>query len=115
MRTARSKTLKGSRTKEEVSKILRINIRELKELEEEGLFEFADRAKQLIDHKNFERLRVAVSLKRDLGVNNAGLDVILNMREKMTKMRTEMNDFLAEVRKKLKGKLSENADKLSRE
>jgi MerR family transcriptional regulator/heat shock protein HspR len=116
MRTTRSKTMnKGTRTKGEVSKILKLNNKEWKEFEDEGLFEFVDRKKQLIDSKNFERLRVAASLKRELGVNIAGIDVILNMREKMTRMRTDMNSFLATVRKKFENQLHHNVKKLDEE
>jgi MerR family transcriptional regulator/heat shock protein HspR len=39
--------------------------------------------KRLFDDANLERLRLIMRLSRDLGVNLAGVEVILNMREKM--------------------------------
>lgn len=113
MRSDRSKV--GTRTKDEVSKILKLKSKDWKEFESEGLFEFLDKERKLIDEKNFERLRVAVSLKQELGVNTAGIDVILNMREKMARMQMDMNQFLATVRKKFQHQLHENAKKLEQE
>lgn len=100
--------LKKKRTKAEVAKTLRLDEREFKEFEKEGLFAYGDRSKKWIDAINFERLRVAVELRREFGVNLPGIDVILAMREKMTKMKQEMNKFLSEVREGLGDQVEEN-------
>lgn len=42
---------------------------------------------------DLERLEVILSLTRDLGVNLAGVEIILNMREKMDQMRHEFEQF----------------------
>ncbi|MDB5038168.1 MAG: hypothetical protein JWQ35_1696 [Bacteriovoracaceae bacterium] len=115
MGTTRSKTInKGTKTKAEVSKILKLSLQDLQEFENERLFEFADKAKQSIDEKNIERIRVANSLKNELGVNAAGIDVILNMREKMTRMRSDMNSFMSQVRKKFEGQVMTNVKKIKK-
>ncbi len=41
-----------------------------------------------------ERLEVILKLTRDLGVNLAGVEIILNMREKMDEMQREFNRFM---------------------
>src|SRR5258706_1812390 len=40
-----------------------------------------------------ERLEIILSLTRDLGVNLAGVEIILNMREKMAAMQREFERF----------------------
>jgi len=42
-----------------------------------------------------ERLEVILHLTRDLGVNLAGVEIILNMREKMGEMQAQMQEFIA--------------------
>jgi MerR family transcriptional regulator/heat shock protein HspR len=42
---------------------------------------------------DLERLEVILSLTRDLGVNLAGVEIILNMREKMDAMQHEFERF----------------------
>ncbi len=42
---------------------------------------------------DLERLEVILSLTRDLGVNLAGVEIILNMREKMDAMQREFERF----------------------
>ncbi len=48
---------------------------------------------RLYEDQDLERLEVILSLTRDLGVNLAGVEIILNMREKMDQMRREFEQF----------------------
>lgn len=48
---------------------------------------------RLYEDQDLERLEVILSLTRDLGVNLAGVEIILNMREKMEQMRREFEQF----------------------
>jgi len=50
---------------------------------------------RLYTDKDLERLDVILSLTRDLGVNLAGVEIILNMREKMEAMQQQMQEFIA--------------------
>jgi len=50
---------------------------------------------RLYTDKDLERLEVILSLTRDLGVNLAGVEVILNMREKMEAMHRQMEEFVS--------------------
>jgi MerR family transcriptional regulator/heat shock protein HspR len=49
---------------------------------------------RLYSDSDLERLEVILSLTRDLGVNLAGVEIILNMREKMAEMQREFERFV---------------------
>lgn len=49
---------------------------------------------RLYSEEDLERLEIILNLTRNLGVNLAGVEIILNMREKMGNMQKEMNAFL---------------------
>jgi MerR family transcriptional regulator/heat shock protein HspR len=49
---------------------------------------------RLYEDSDLERLEIILSLTRDLGVNLAGVEIILNMREKMDAMQKEFENFL---------------------
>src|SRR5213079_1442260 len=44
-----------------------------------------------------ERLEVILKLTRDLGVNLAGVEIILNMREKMAEMQRQIEAFVSSL------------------
>jgi MerR family transcriptional regulator/heat shock protein HspR len=46
---------------------------------------------------DLERLEVILHLTRDLGVNLAGVEIILNMREKMDRMQSQIQEFVANL------------------
>jgi MerR family transcriptional regulator, heat shock protein HspR len=47
---------------------------------------------------DLERLEVILNLTRELGVNLAGIEIILNMRDKMAEMQSQMEEFIRFVR-----------------
>ena len=53
---------------------------------------------RLYEDSDLERLDVILSLTRDLGVNLAGVEIILNMREKMNEMQREFERFFEYLR-----------------
>jgi MerR family transcriptional regulator/heat shock protein HspR len=53
---------------------------------------------RLYTEEDLERLELILGLTRDLGVNLAGVEVILNMREKMDQMQREFNRFFEYLR-----------------
>ncbi|MCU0240578.1 MAG: helix-turn-helix transcriptional regulator [Pyrinomonadaceae bacterium] len=53
---------------------------------------------RLYSDSDLERLEVILSLTRDLGVNLAGVEIILNMREKMDAMQREFERFFDYIR-----------------
>ncbi len=50
---------------------------------------------RLYTDSDLERLELILSLTRDLGVNLAGVEIILNMREKMDAMQREFERFFS--------------------
>src|SRR5213082_2131050 len=56
---------------------------------------------RLYTDTDLERLEVILSLTRDLGVNLAGVEIILNMREKMDEMQRQMESFVRELNSQL--------------
>ncbi len=68
----------------------------LRTYEREGLLtpSRSDGNTRLFTDQDLERLELILSLTRDLGVNLAGVEVILNMREKMERMRSEVDEMI---------------------
>jgi len=56
---------------------------------------------RLYTDSDLERLEVILTLARDMGVNLAGIEVILNMREKMMEMEQVMGEFAQVVQQEL--------------
>jgi MerR family transcriptional regulator/heat shock protein HspR len=54
---------------------------------------------------DIDRLRTIQSLKEQLGVNLAGAEVILRMRERMEEMEREVDRFIAEMRSEISREL----------
>lgn len=71
--------------------------------EREGLLKPSrtDGNTRLYGEEDIERLETILSLTRDLGVNLAGVEIILNMREKMARMQHEVNEFMHYVKQEL--------------
>ena len=53
---------------------------------------------RLYSEEDLEQLETILALTRDLGVNLAGVEIILNMREKMDQMQREFNRFFESLR-----------------
>jgi len=49
---------------------------------------------RLYTDEDLERLEVILHLTRDLGVNLAGVEIILNMRQRMAAMQTQIEEFV---------------------
>lgn len=56
---------------------------------------------RLYTDEDIERLEVILHLTRDLGVNLAGVEIILNMREKMGEMQSQIQEFIATLNREL--------------
>jgi len=64
--------------------------------EREGLLapSRSDGNTRLYTDEDLERLEVILKLTRDLGVNLAGVEIILNMRNKMEAMQNQIEEFV---------------------
>jgi MerR family transcriptional regulator/heat shock protein HspR len=56
---------------------------------------------RLYSAEDLEQLETILSLTRDLGVNLAGVEIILNMRRKIERMQHEVNEFMEYVKREL--------------
>src|SRR5579884_2339663 len=56
---------------------------------------------RLYTEEDLERLEVILHLTRDLGVNLAGVEIILNMRERMGEMQMQIQEFVATLNREL--------------
>ncbi|CAN5400095.1 helix-turn-helix transcriptional regulator [soil metagenome] len=79
-----------------VAELYDIHPQTLRLYEREGLLKpsRSDGNTRLYEDRDLERLEIILSLTRDLGVNLAGVEIILNMREKMNAMQDEFERFL---------------------
>jgi MerR family transcriptional regulator, heat shock protein HspR len=83
-----------------VSQKYNIHPQTLRLYEREGLLtpSRTDGNTRLYSDEDLERLETILSLTRDLGVNLAGVEIILNMREKIEQMQREVNEFMSYVK-----------------
>jgi MerR family transcriptional regulator, heat shock protein HspR len=67
--------------------------------EREGLLKpsRSDGNTRLYTDGDLERLEVILKLTRDLGVNLAGVEIILNMRERMEEMQRQIEQFVSSL------------------
>ena len=86
-----------------VGKSYGIHPQTLRLYEREGLLKPSrtDGNTRLYSEDDLRQLEVILNLTRDLGVNLAGVEIILNMRRKMEHMQAEMEDFVRHVRDEL--------------
>ncbi len=84
-----------------VSKMYNIHPQTLRLYEKQGLLtpSRTEGNTRLYSQKDLEQLEVILNLARDLGVNIAGIEVILNMRKKMEAMQKEMQQMAAALQK----------------
>ena len=68
---------------------------------------------RLYADEDLERLETILTLTRELGVNLAGVEIILNMRERMEKMQLEVNEFMAYVKQEMTRGLGDWEQRLS--
>jgi MerR family transcriptional regulator/heat shock protein HspR len=71
--------------------------------EREGLLKPSrtDGNTRLYSEEDLEQLKTILSLTRDLGVNLAGVEIILNMRRKIEAMQHEVNEFMEYVKREM--------------
>ena len=83
-----------------VAEMFDIHPQTLRMYEREGLLKpsRSDGNTRLYSDEDLERLEVILSLTRDLGVNLAGVEIIINMREKMAAMQREFERFFEYLR-----------------
>lgn len=86
-----------------VAKLLNVHPQTLRLYEREGLIkpQRSPGNTRLYTEEDIERLRVIFNLTRELGVNLAGVDVILRLRERIERMEQEVEGLLRFIRDEL--------------
>ena len=86
-----------------VAKAYGIHPQTLRLYEREGLLKPSrtDGNTRLYSEADLKQLEVILNLTRDLGVNLAGVEIVLNMRRKMEQMQGEVGEFVSWVRQEL--------------
>jgi MerR family transcriptional regulator/heat shock protein HspR len=98
-----------------VAEKFNIHPQTLRLYEREGLLKPSrtDGNTRLYSDEDLEQLATILSLTRDLGVNLAGVEIILNMREKIERMQKEVNEFMEYVKRELARGLDDWEQRLS--
>jgi MerR family transcriptional regulator/heat shock protein HspR len=103
--------VKGKKTKKYTISVVAeqygIHPQTLRLYEREGLIKPSRSAKgtRYYTEEDVERLELILNLTRDLGVNLAGVEIILNMREKMNQMQREFENFLQYIHDNIGGEM----------
>ncbi len=86
-----------------VAKTYGIHPQTLRMYEREGLLSPSrtEGNTRLYDQSDVERLEEILNLTREFGVNLAGVDIILKMRQQMSKMQEDVNELLRAFRQLL--------------
>lgn len=84
--------------------------------EREGLLKpsRSDGNTRLYTDSDIERLEVILHLTRDLGVNLAGVEIILNMREKMDRMQSQIQEFVSSLNREFAARHEREPESSSR-
>jgi MerR family transcriptional regulator/heat shock protein HspR len=91
-----------------VSEMLGIHPQTLRLYEREGFIKpkRSGGNTRLFSEEDVERLEMILRLTRELGVNLAGVDVILSMREKMEQMQRDREETILSLREELAREIS---------
>ena len=98
-----------------VAELYDIHPQTLRLYEREGLLKpsRSEGNTRLFEDGDLERLEVILSLTRDLGVNLAGVEIILNMRRKIEQMQREVNEFMEYVKHEMERGIDDWEQRLS--
>src|SRR3954464_6674566 len=98
-----------------VAEMYEIHPQTLRLYEREGLLKPSrtEGNTRLYSEQDLEQLETILSLTRDLGVNLAGVEIILNMRRKIEAMQLEVNEFMEYVKRELSRGIGDWEQRLS--
>jgi MerR family transcriptional regulator/heat shock protein HspR len=97
-----------------VAEMYNIHPQTLRLYEREGLLvpSRSDGNTRFYTQEDLEHLETILNLTRDLGVNLAGVEIILNMRRRMEEMQKEMQAFVEFVRQELLQRSGESQERI---
>jgi len=102
---------KGAYMISAVAEMYEIHPQTLRLYEREGLLKpsRSEGNTRYYTEEDLERLEFILNLARDLGVNIAGIGIILQMRERMEEMNRQMQSFVEYVRSEMLTRFQQNA------
>jgi len=82
-----------------VAKVLTIHPQTLRQYEREGLVmpSRTDGKMRLYSQRNIDRIKMILRLTRDLGVNLAGVDVVMQLKEKLDEYEAIIDELKEEI------------------
>jgi len=88
-----------------VAKVLSIHPQTLRQYEREGLIEpnRTDGKIRLYSQRDIDRIKLILRLTRDMGINLAGVDVILKLKNQLHEFETLIDELRLELDKKSNG------------
>ena len=90
-----------------VAKVLSIHPQTLRQYEREGLIEPSrtEGKMRLYSEKDLDKIKMILRLTRDLGVNLAGVDVILRLKQQLEECEATIDELRANLKTQSKGSL----------
>jgi MerR family transcriptional regulator/heat shock protein HspR len=103
---------KGAYMISAVAEMYEIHPQTLRLYEREGLLRpsRSDGNTRLYTDEDLERLEFILNLARDLGVNIAGIAIVLQMRERMEEMNRQMQGFVDYVRTEMLSRMQQQPE-----
>lgn len=99
-----------------VSKILEVHPQTIRMYEKEGFIcpHRINRQRLYSDH-DIETLNLVIKLTKELGVNKAGVDIILRMRNRLLEMQKEINNIMEYLDDEIRSDFQERISKIFKE
>jgi MerR family transcriptional regulator/heat shock protein HspR len=70
---------------------------------------------RLYSQDDLERIRTILSLTKELGVNRAGVDIILRMKRRMDALHSEMEEMMDHLEKEVRNKFQKRLSQVFKE
>ena len=95
-----------------VSRMYGVHPQTLRLYEREGLLipHRSEGNRRLYSREDLRRLKIILSLTRELGVNLAGVEIILGMRDRMRAMQQEVQEFVKHLQREVMRETAQQQD-----
>jgi len=95
-----------------VSRMYGVHPQTLRLYEREGLLipHRSEGNRRLYSREDLRRLKIILSLTRELGVNLAGVEIILGMRDRMRAMQQEVQEFVQHLQREVMREATQQQD-----
>jgi MerR family transcriptional regulator/heat shock protein HspR len=99
-----------------VSRMLEVHPQTLRMYEREGFIcPHRINRQRLYSDEDLERLNLVIRLTKDMGVNKAGVDIILRMRNQLTALQSEVDEMLRYLDDDIRRQFEERIKKIFEE